>query len=320
MADLPGAYSFVRMGTQQRGPQRPEETYSVGVVARLSGLSPEVLRAWERRYRVVEPLRTEGGTRRYRPEDLERVRLVKRAVDAGHRVGRIARLPADALRRLAGAAGQRRELAPLLGALSDLADAEVRRLLALQLATLGPGRFARELVLPLVDEVGERWSRGRMGIASEHLLTGVLRSLLGAALQPGAAALLGPRLVLATPPGEPHELGLLVAALIALGAGANPLYLGPDLPVPELVGAARRTRAAVVGLSLVTVDPRSAGASLAALRRGLEPGVAVWLGGRGAAAVAPPAGVERIESLEALEQRVLLLAAARTRPEPRRCR
>jgi hypothetical protein len=120
-------------------PKRETEelTYPLRTAARLTGLSPELLRAWERRHGVVEPLRTPGGTRRYSAADLERLLLIR--------------------------------------------------------------------------EIGERWANRQIGIASEHLATGVLRSLLGSALVPTATALLGPRVVLATPTGERHELGLLMA-------------------------------------------------------------------------------------------------------------
>jgi len=194
--------------------------------ARLTGLSPELLRAWEKCYRVVEPLRSPGGTRRYRGSDIERLRLVKAAVDAGQRISVVARMDPAALARGVAApeatAGSRGAVHRALDRLDAL---EVQRTLSLQLAALGPARFARECAAPLLREVGERWAADELCVASEHLATAVIRALLGAALQPSAASLLGPRIVFATPSGEPHDLGVQLAAVIALGAGANPLYL-----------------------------------------------------------------------------------------------
>lgn len=286
-----------------------ELTYPLRTAARLTGLSPEVLRAWERRHGVVQPLRTSGGTRRYSAEDLERLRLVKAAVDAGHRIGQVAALDAEALRQRAAIPEIRPDdqLEPILAALDQLDDTTSLRLLSLQLSALGPARFAREIALPLLEAIGEHWASGRMGIAPEHLASGMLRSLLGSALQPTASSLLGPRIVFATPSGERHELGLLMAALTALGAGGNPLYLGLELPVEDLLAAAESAGARAVAISLVTSPPAQALRTVRALRAGLSPEVRLWLGGSGARELAIPSGVEQIVTLEDLEQRVLLL-------------
>jgi len=289
-----------------------ELTYPLRTAARLTGLSPELLRAWERRHRVVEPLRTPGGTRRYSAADLERLRLVKAAVDAGHRIGAVARLEPAELKRRSAVAEARSDgcLDEILSALNHLDGAESQRLLSLQLSALGPVRFSREVALPLVREIGDRWANGQMGIAREHLASSVLRSLLGSALQPTATSLLGPRIVFATPTGERHELGLLMAALTAVGAGANALYLGAELPVEDLLGAVEDTDAAALALSLVTMPAAQAVRTVKALRGGLASEVHLWLGGAGARDVELPQGVEHIESLEDLEQRVILLRVA----------
>ena len=292
-----------------------ELTYPLRTAARLTGLSPELLRAWERRHRVVEPRRTPGGTRRYTAADLERLRLVKAAVDAGHRISEVAHLEPAELERRSGAAEARSEgrLDEILSALDHLDGVESQRLLSLQLSALGPARFSREVALPLVREIGERWANGQMGIAREHLASSVLRSLLGSALQPTATSLLGPRIVFASPTGERHELGLLMAALTAMGAGANALYLGAELPVEDLLGAVEGTDAAALALSLVAVPAAQATRIVSALRGGLASDVHLWLGGAGASDVELPQGVEHIESLEDLERRVVLLGAASTR-------
>ena len=286
-----------------------EMTYPLRTAARLTGLSPEVLRAWERRYGVVQPLRTPGGTRRYSAADLERLRLVKAAVDAGHRIGQVAQLDLEELKRRSAVAEARLDghLDEILAALDQLDDATSQRLLALKLSALGPVRFAREVALPLVHEIGERWANGRMGIAPEHLATGLLRSLLGSALQPTASSLLGPRIVFATPAGERHELGLLMAALTALGAGGNPLYLGLELPVEDLLAAVEGAKAKALALSLVTIPASQATRTLGALRGGMSDEVRLWLGGSGARDLELPPAVEYIGSLEDLEQQVALL-------------
>jgi DNA-binding transcriptional MerR regulator len=293
-----------------------ELTYPLRSAARLTGLSPEVLRAWERRYAVVEPLRTPGGTRRYRASDLERLRLLKAAIEAGHRIGSLAGLSNTELEQLGSAreAAPRDRLEDVLRALDALDGAEAQRLLALQLSALGAVRFAREIAMPLVREIGERWLGQRMRIASEHLATAVLRSMLGSALQPSATALRGARVVFSTLAGERHELGLLMAALSAMGAGANPVYLGPELPVEDMLHAVERSGAAALALSVVAAPAGEVAAPLAALRAGLPADVHLWIGGAGAGALTLPPGVERIESFEQLEQRVGLLDFEKSRP------
>jgi DNA-binding transcriptional MerR regulator len=290
-------------------PDPADPTYPLRAAARITGLSPEVLRAWERRHGVVAPARTPGGTRRYSAADLERLRLVKAAVDAGHRIGQVARLERAELERMAAGVTARApdRLDEILAALARLDANELQRLLSLQLSALGAAGFAREIAIPLVLEVGDRWASGAIGVASEHLATAILRSLLGSALAPTASSRLGPRIVFATLAGERHELGLLMAALTALGAGADPVYLGVELPVDDLLGAVRDTGAAALGLSVVTAPTAAAARSLRALRSGLAPGVRLWLGGACSGGLDLPEGAERIASLEALEQQVLLL-------------
>ena len=286
-----------------------ETTYPLRAAARLTGLSPDLLRAWESRYGVVTPLRTAGGTRRYRASDLERLRLVKAAVDAGDRISVVARLdPVELARRAARTeSASLPGLEPVLSALERLNSEEAQRLLALQLSAMGPVNFAREFALPLAREIGERWAVKSMGIASEHLATGVLRSMLGSALTPTAASRLGPTIVFATPTGERHELGLQSAALTALGAGANPIYLGAELPVEDLLGAVADTGAAVLALSLVTVPSGQAGQMIAAIRDDLSDEIRLWIGGPGATEIKRSKGIEPIGSLEEFERRVTLL-------------
>ncbi|TFG95329.1 MAG: hypothetical protein E4H11_05220, partial [Myxococcales bacterium] len=261
----------------------------------------------------VAPVRTPGGTRRYRAADLERLRLLKAAVDMGHRIGDVARLDVEELKRRSARAeaSSPNGRAQMLSAIGKLESSESHRLLSLQLSALGPARFAREVAAPLVREIGERWSDGRLGIAHEHLASAILRSLLGSTLLHSTAnSFLGPRVVFGTPSGERHELGLMMAALTALGAGASPLYLGVELPVEDLLSAVEDTSAAALALSVVAMPPAQATRIVSALRGGLPEGVHLWLGGAGASDLTPPSGVERIGSLEDFEQRVILLRLA----------
>jgi DNA-binding transcriptional MerR regulator len=276
----------------------------------LTGLSPHVLRAWERRYGAVQPLRSEGGTRRYRESDIARLKLLREAVDAGHPIGQVAGLSNTELeRRAARAEGlPGLVLEPLLDALKRFDGPEAERLLALQLSALGPEQFARLVALPLLRQVGELWYRGRLCVGSEHLASAILRSLLGVALRPSRMSLRTPSIVFATPSGERHELGLLGAAVVTAGAGGNALFLGPDLPIQEVVAAARSAEAAAVAVGVTVLPPRDAQKALRSLRRELPEEVLIWVGGAGSEGLTLPPGVEHISDLVDLERKVALLA------------
>ncbi len=230
---MPGA----RRAPPERFPlvkSRTEPSYPLGAVCRITGLTPHVLRVWERRYGAVTPLRTPKGTRRYRVTDVARLQLLRAAVEAGHRIGAVARLADESLQALvdgrSAAVASAEPLDRAIAAIEVLDAPGAERVISDQLLALGPVRFAREFALPLIQGVGARWFDGRLCIAAEHMASALLRSLLGAALRPAASAADAPKILFATLPGERHELGLLVSALVAMGAGANPIYLGAELP------------------------------------------------------------------------------------------
>jgi DNA-binding transcriptional MerR regulator/methylmalonyl-CoA mutase cobalamin-binding subunit len=281
-------------------------TYPVRTVVGLTGLSPDLLRAWERRHGVVIPERTDGGTRRYRASDVERLRFVKAAVDSGHRIGVVANLSNTELQILSGQGpdGSPAQLDGMLDAVESFDSSELQRLLSVQLSTLGAPRFARDVAQLMLAEIGERWARGEIGIANEHMACVVIRNLLGPTLQSTAISDAGPKIVFATPPEERHELGLMMAMLTTLSAGANCLYLGADLTVEEVVIAAQEFGADVVVMHMVMTREIDARRLVTFLRSELEDHVQIWTGGSASAELDDYAGVEYIASLETLEQRM----------------
>ncbi len=288
-----------------------EPTYALGAVSRITGLSPHVLRAWERRYGAVKPLRTEGGTRRFRESDVARLRLLRAAVAAGHPIGSIADLSDEELRRRAAApeAGTGIPLPPLLAAAERLDVEEIERVLGLQIAALGPRRFATEVAAPLLREVGDAWAAGRIGIASEHATSAVVRNLLGSALRRRAGSTDGAAILFATPAGERHELGALIGAVSASEAGGNVTWLGADLPVSEIAKAALSLGARAVALGLVTIGDGDAERALRGLRAELPASCELWVGGPGSAQLSLPEGCEVVSDLETLERKIALLNA-----------
>jgi DNA-binding transcriptional MerR regulator len=291
--------------------------YSVGAVVRLTGLSEHVLRAWERRYGAIVPRRSAGGTRRYSADDVTRLRLLAAAVAAGHPIRELAALSNEVL-AAQSARPESLELPrvdDLLATLARLDVVALERQLGLHLSALGVRPFLESIAIPLLREIGARWERGKLRPNEEHAASAALRGVLARAQHAIGGGSAG-SLVLATPSGEHHELGILMVALCAQEQGVRPLYLGCDLPADEIADAALRVRARVVGLGLVGLDATAAEREVRALRRRLPRTVELWLGGAGSASLASrPAGTIAVPDLAALETRLALLRES-VRREP----
>ncbi len=274
--------------------------YPIRAVAKITGLSLDTLRAWERRYQAVVPERTDRG-RQYGPEQIERLLLLSQLVQRGHAIGGIASLADEELKKLlesvpapssvSGASAVEADplpalemLAPVLAAVerfdASLAADELGRLAAV----LAPRDLVYKVTLPLIREVGIRWHNGTMVIAQEHLVSQMLRNLLGNMVRlyrPSNPAL---KMILATPSGESHEFGILAAAMLASMAGIEPVYLGADLPVAEIAATARRVSAGVVLLGITLVSDTTA-RDVKLLADSMPEDAELWIGGAGRAQV-----------------------------------
>jgi DNA-binding transcriptional MerR regulator len=294
-----------------------EPTYSLGAVARLTGLSPHVLRAWERRYGAVRPLRTPGGTRRYLEADVARLHKLRAAVLNGHPIGEVASLPEEELERRVGLAplgAPRPLLAPILEAVEVLDAGESERLLGCQLSALGAARFVRLVASPLLGQIGERWESGRLCVAAEHLASSILRNLLGGLLHTPGAAAKAPPILFTPPPGERHELGALMAAVTAIDSGGNPIFLGPDLPVEEVARAAHSLAAAAVGVGVCRRNGSEHADAIRGLRAALRDGVEIWVGGPGSDQLELSPGTSHVAHAGELERKVSLLGLRGSMP------
>ncbi|MBO9540469.1 MerR family transcriptional regulator [bacterium] len=261
--------------------------YQIKAVCRLTGLSPDVIRAWERRYAAIAPVRAERNLRLYSEGDVARLLLLKQATAAGHAIGRIASLSDADLSDLVatpeplpvqpqGVLAQR-----IIDAVDRLDYLAADEALGHAALVLPPVQLIHEVVLPLLEHVGSRWSHRSLGIAAEHLATSLLRSLLGTILRTRHLDRRHAPVLLGTLPGELHEMGLLVVALMVASCGVPVCYLGPNLPPSELALAAKRIGAFAVGISLVTHPDDARLSALETLAGALEPGTRLWLGGQG---------------------------------------
>ena len=305
-----------------RAETAPHDAFPLKTVARLTGLSPDIIRAWERRYAVVSPVRGPRGARLYSGADVSRLRLLGTLVARGRSIGDVAALGPEALGALvqgeaaarvttvAGTSGED-PIAQVLAALGRFDSAAVDRLLGESLFALGASAFVSRIGAPLLERIGEQWEKGELSVAEEHIASATIRSLFGGLIRmqlPGRP----PSFLLAAPSGERHELGLSMVALQCLHAGLAVAYAGVDLPAEEIVAAARRSNVPVVGLSLVSGTNRpTAVEQVRRVEAELPPRVEIWLGGRDAAAVAQELGNSRaivLQSIPSVEGEIARIA------------
>ena len=250
----------------------------IGELSRRAGVTPELLRAWERRYGLLQPTRSPGGLRLYSPDDVERVRRMQQHLAEGLAAAEAAALAAESRESPELAfdpSAARRDLGAALEAFDEpYAQAVLDSLLSLTMLD----SMLSEVVLPYLHDLGERWERGEITVAQEHFASAVLRGrLLGLARGWGRG--FGPQAMLACLPGEQHDLGLIVFGLALRARGWRIAYLGGDLPIESVLSAARAVDPAFVVLS--AVDTESFSRNMAELKS-LARTRSICLGGAGA--------------------------------------
>jgi DNA-binding transcriptional MerR regulator/methylmalonyl-CoA mutase cobalamin-binding subunit len=271
----------------------PTLTLSISAVERDTGVSKDTLRVWERRYGFPAPSRDAIDERAYPLEQVEKLRLVKRLLDAGHRPGRIVPLPLAELQQLAEQTVDQ----PRAGVPRALGSADLQSHLALirahdmvglrhaltrLLSRFGVSRFVGEIVGPLNAAVGDAWIRGQFEIFEEHLYTEAMQGVLRQAIAgiPAPAAGSRPRVLLSTFPGEPHGMGLLMAEAVFTLEGCECHSLGVQTPLWDIALAATALRSDIVATSFTgCVNPNLVVEGLAELRAKLPPRVELWAGG-----------------------------------------
>jgi MerR family transcriptional regulator, light-induced transcriptional regulator len=255
----------------------------IGELARRTGVATELLRAWERRYGLLSPARTDSGYRLYSAHDVERVRRMRELLGSGLSAAEAARqalaepAPARGDEIVPAAAGA--ELRPALERLDDAAaQAAFDRLLA----DYSAPAMLEGVVLPLLSDLGDGWERGEISVAQEHFASNLIRGrLLG--LARGWDLGSGPRAVLASPPGERHDLGLIIFGLALREHGWRITFLGADTPSDTLVDTVRGL--APEGLVFAVADPARLEGVVETVAALANAATTVWVGGAGAAEV-----------------------------------
>lgn len=263
--------------------------YLIGVVTKLTGLSIDVVRVWERRYGAVRPARSDGGTRLYSDADVLRLNRLRQAVEKGYGIGQAARLSESELDELIadvapppGRADPYRSVRErFIGAVQTMDVVAAEQELA-RAATLFPAReLVKKIISPIFHEVSEHGAHKEFGLAHERVATELLRRVLESLIRLYSPSGNLDTVVLAAPAGEPHEFELLVAALLAAVHGWRVVYLGADLPAAEIALAVRLTGARVLALNVATAHYRI-GDELATISRIVSGSTRVWISGAGA--------------------------------------
>jgi DNA-binding transcriptional MerR regulator/methylmalonyl-CoA mutase cobalamin-binding subunit len=243
-----------------------ETLHPIQVVARRTGLSADVIRAWERRYEAVLPKRSATSRRLYSNEDIERLTLLRQATQSGRRIGDVARLPLAELQALVELDSTPVGTAPnssttsitphnahveeCLAAVRQLDSMALDAALANAALALSIPLLLDEVVCGLLNRIGAEWRVGTLRVCHEHMVTAQLRTFLGGLISQNVMTSGGPTLLVTTPRGQRHELGALMVAVTAVQSGWHPLYLGPDIPSDEIAYAATELDVRAIALSI----------------------------------------------------------------------
>jgi DNA-binding transcriptional MerR regulator len=254
----------------------------IGEFSQRVGVSAERLRAWEKRYGLLTPERSAGGFRLYSDADVARVQRMLAHLQRGASAAEAARLAWEAPVALEavteGAPPLDRGVSRLRERLERFDDAGAHAVLDELLATFALGTVLRAVVLPCLVELGERWQSGEVSVGQEHFASNLLRGRL-LSLAQGWGQGSGPRAVLAAPPGEQHDLGLIACGLALSRQGLRIVFLGADCPIDTLISTVRTVRPGLVLLS--AVNPASFDAVRGALGE-LRSEVPLYVGAAGA--------------------------------------
>ena len=264
--------------------------YRIKAVSRLLGVRPELLRMWEKRYRLFKPQRAGNRYREFDDEDVQLLRYICQQIDQGRAIGELASEGREALLRQSAALDSHPPtvqpdhailIEALLEAAQRLDKGRLEAKLAEGAALYSFATLLTAVVTPWMHRLGELWGASQLAIASERLATVILTQRLLTMLQATVPAAPAPLLLCACPAGERHELGLLTFAYTMQQAGWHVCYLGADLPVAELRYACQHLQPALVALSLThPADQQSCLETVQAIDALFGGTYPIWLGGQ----------------------------------------
>ncbi len=269
--------------------------------SQLSGLTAHVIRIWERRYSALSPSRTCTNRRMYCDEAITRLKLLRVLTENGHRIGSVAKLCTSELEDLVASLASpvtevseadletATECVEAAMAASKKYDSDTLCCVLLQARRkLGQRGLLHQVICPLIMKIGDEWRQGSLRPSHEHIATAVIRELLLTPVSGSRAPQNAPELIVATPAGEVHELGALIATASARDLGWHVTYLGTNLPVEEIACCALARHARAVALSVVYPEKcPTVEAKLRRMRELLPKTTGLIVGGRAAEGYRP---------------------------------
>jgi methylmalonyl-CoA mutase cobalamin-binding subunit len=298
-------------------------THRIHRVAKLTGLSKDVIRVWERRYGLVKPSRSSNRYREYSDEEVALLRFVKAQMEQGATIGSLAAEGHDSLvARIrvttpVSAEEQKphdRLLDDLIGSLDPLDKAGFERRLNGAVAVIPFDEAVQRILLPLQRRIGELWHQGRLDTAVEHYVTKIIQQKLFSVMNQLPVNEFGPRVLIACPEGETHEIGAQAVAYIAATKGCHVYYLGSDLPSSDLATFCEKIKPDLVLLSLTEIKAEAAALQQIKELEKLATRWPVGVGGQGALAIGDrlrATKIELLDDLTALHSRLTILLSTR---------
>ena len=271
----------------------PEYIYPIKVVVNKTGITAHVIRAWEKRYSAIEPGRTDTNRRLYCEDDIHRLELLGKLTKAGHSIGTIAKLPTGELEKLigetkeytseiipAGKSNKGLYLSSGLQAIEDLNEKRLEEILSRASVDFSQPELIQEIIVPMIKSIGDNWKNGRMRIYQEHLASAVIQTFLANLTGAFKVEQNAPKIIIATPIGQMHELGALLVASAAASEGWRVTYIGSNLPAEEIAAAVKQSRPRALALSLVyPPDDPKINVELTKIAKHLGKDTAIYVGG-----------------------------------------
>lgn len=263
----------------ERTSKSHDELYPIRTVASLTGVKPVTLRAWERRYGLIQPDRTHGSHRLYTKDDIDRIYAILALIKKGVPVSKVS----DILDSRPPPLSQKKDLwhhfhERMMNAISTFDHPELKAIYNEAMATQPIAVVTEKLILPILKELGERWQKNQSGVSEEHFFSLFLRNKLGARFHHSTLPHQGTKILTCCLPGERHEIGLLIFALEALTNNFKPILLGADMPLEEIPAVVRRSGARAVVFSCTAAEIlRDQEDAIRALA--VEIGIPVFIGG-----------------------------------------
>lgn len=252
---------------------RSKEFFSIRQVIEITGLSEFTLRGWENRYHAFRPKRTDTGRRLYTLQDIEKARLLDELIAGGHRISDIAPLTLGELKKLivttpleAPKNSEKSEVEVFLKSVTDKAQLflwdEIKELLDKKRSKSKIESYIREALMPLIGHMGYLVGEGQFTVAQEHILSALVKEQLVLLRAKARKNKSQSRLVITTPEGDLHDIGIVISAALAADQAVHTLFLGPNTPKSDLCESCIRYKGTHLLLSSTISEHEGAKESL----------------------------------------------------------